>query len=131
MKKVLLAVCLLMAALGLQAQSYKLVLSEGIPADAARVLEQRFTQMLQGGGLTVADEGTPLTVTASVTGREQTGGTLGQVALEIDLLAAAGEVSETFHIKGVGDDDADAWLRAVKQLLPRSKNAANFLEKLK
>lgn len=132
MKRVLLyMVCLLVTGLGLQAQSYKLVLADDIPADAARVLEQRFTQMLAGGGFTVADEGTPLTVSATVTSREQTGGALGQVALEIDILAAAGEASETFSIKGVGDNDADAWLRAVKQLLPRSKNASNFLEKLK
>lgn len=131
MKKLLLMVCLLMAGLGLQAQSYKLVLADDIPADAAQVLQQRFTQMLTGGGFTVADEGTPLTVSANVTSREQTGGTLGQVALEIELLAAAGDASETFIVKGVGDNDADAWLRAVKQLLPRSKNATNFLEKLK
>ena len=124
-------VCLLMAGLGLQAQSYKLVLADDIPADAAQVLQQRFTQMLTGGGFTVADDGTPLTVSANVTSREQTGGTLGQVALEIELLAAAGDASETFTVKGVGDNDADAWLRAVKQLLPRSKNASNFLEKLK
>lgn len=131
MKKLLLMVCLLMAGLGLQAQSYKLVLADDIPADAAQVLQQRFTQMLTGGGFTVADDGTPLTVSANVTSREQTGGTLGQVALEIELLAAAGDASETFTVKGVGDNDADAWLRAVKQLLPRSKNASNFLEKLK
>ena len=131
MKKLLLMVCLLMAGLGLQAQSYKLVLADDIPAGAAQVLQQRFTQMLTGGGFTVADEGTPLTVSANVTSREQTGGTLGQVALEIELLAAAGDASETFTVKGVGDNDADAWLRAVKQLLPRSKNATNFLEKLK
>lgn len=132
MKRLLLyMVCLLVTALGVQAQSYKLVLVDDIPADAAQVLEQRFTQMLAGGGFTVADEGTPLTVSATVTSREQTGGALGQVALEIDILAAAGEASETFSIKGVGDNDADAWLRAVKQLLPRSKNASNFLEKLK
>jgi hypothetical protein len=131
MKKLLLMVCLLMAGLGLQAQSYKLVLADDIPADAAQVLQQRFTQMLTGGGFTVADDGTPLTVSANVTSREQTGGTLGQVALEIELLAAAGDASETFTVKGVGDNDADAWLRAVKQLLPRSKNATNFLEKLK
>ena len=132
MKRLLLyMVCLLVTALGLQAQSYKLVLADDIPADAAQVLQQRFTQMLAGGGFTVADEGTPLTVSATVTSREQTGGALGQVALEIDILAAAGAASETFSIKGVGDNDADAWLRAVKQLLPRSKNATNFLEKLK
>ena len=131
MKKIVLAICALLAAWGVQAQSYKLVFADDIPSSAVEVLQQRFTQMLSAGGMQVADEGTPLQVTAKVAGREQTGGTLGQVALEIELLAKAGEASETFTVKGVGDSDADAWLRAVKQLLPRSKNAQEFLKKLK
>lgn len=131
MKKLLLMVCTLLASLGLQAQSYKLVFAEDIPAAAVEVLQQRFTQMLSGGGLSVADDGTPLEISANITSREETAGSLGQVALEIELVAAVGEVSETFNIKGVGDGDADAWLRAVKQLLPRSKTAQAFLDKLK
>ena len=131
MKRIVLALCSLLAGVGLQAQSYQLVFAEDIPADAVEVLQQRFTQMLSGGGLSVADEGTPLEVSAKVVNREQTGGTLGQVALEIELTTRVGEVSETFPIKGVGDSDADAWQRAVKQLLPRSKTAQNFVEKLK
>ena len=95
-------VCLLAATLGLQAQSYKLVLPEGIPADAAKV-----------------------------TSRVETPGSMSQTALTIDLVATAGDVVATFPIKGVGESDADAWLRAVKQLLPRSKNALEFVEKLK
>ena len=124
-------VCLLVTGLGLQAQSYKLVLADDIPADAAQVLEQRFTQMLTGGGFTVADEGTPLTVSATVTSREQTGGALGQVALVIELTAVSGEAKGTFNIKGVGEGDDDAWLRAVKQLLPRSQDAQKFVKMLK
>ena len=131
MKRIVLSLCLLLAALGLQAQSYKLVFSEDIPAAAAEVLAQRFTQMLSSGGLSVADEGAPLEVSAKIASREQTGGSLGQVALEIELLASSGKVAETFNIKGVGDSEADAWLRAVKQLLPRSKTASAFVEKLK
>lgn len=131
MKKIVLALCLLLAGLGLQAQSYKLVFADDIPSGAVEVLQQRFSQMLSAGGMKVADEGTPLTVTAKVLNREETAGSLGQVALEIELLATSGKASETFALKGVGDNDADAWLRAVKQLLPRSKNAQNFLEKLK
>ena len=124
-------VCLLAATLGLQAQSYKLVLPEGIPADAAKVLEQRFTQMLQGSGITWADDGAPLTVTAKVTSRVETPGSMSQTALTIDLVAKAGDAVATFPVKGVGESDADAWIRAVKQLLPRSKNALEFVEKLK
>ena len=131
MKKIVLIVCGMLAGLVLQAQSYKLVFADNIPAPAVEVLGQRFAQMLQVGGLSVADEGKPIQISAKVSGRDQTGGSLGQVALEIALTAAAGDVSETFNIKGVGDSDADAWLRAVKQLLPRSKNALNFVEKLK
>ena len=131
MKKIVCILFLFLTGLALQAQSYKLVLADDIPADAAKVLEQRFTQMLQGSGITWADDGAPLTVTAKVTSRVETPGSMSQTALTIDLVAKAGDVVATFPIKGVGESDADAWLRAVKQLLPRSKNALEFVEKLK
>lgn len=131
MKRIVCILFLFLTGLALQAQSYKLVLPEGIPADAVKVLEQRFTQMLQGSGITLADDGTPLTVTAQVVSRVETPGSMSQTALSIDLVAKAGEAVATFPVKGVGEGDADAWLRAVKQLLPRSKTALEFVEKLK
>ena len=131
MKRIVCILFLFLTGLALQAQSYKLVLPEGIPADAVKVLEQRFTQMLQGSGITLADDGTPLTVTAQVVSRVETPGSMSQTALTIDLVAKAGEAVATFPVKGVGEGDADAWLRAVKQLLPRSKTALEFVEKLK
>ncbi len=131
MKRIVCIFFLFLTGLALQAQSYKLVLPEGIPADAAKVLEQRFTQMLQGSGITLADDGAPLTVTAQVVSRVETPGSMSQTALTIDLVAKAGEAVATFPVKGVGEGDADAWLRAVKQLLPKSKSALEFVEKLK
>ena len=131
MKKIVLLVALLFAGLGLQAQSYKLVFAADIPADAVEVLQQRFTQMLEGGGLSVADEGTPLSVKAADVSTMLVNPNQNQVMLDILLEARAGEVSYTFNIKGVGTGEADAWLRAVKQLLPRSKAATEFVEKLK
>lgn len=131
MKRIVCILFLFLTGLALQAQSYKLVLADDIPADAAKVLEQRFTQMLQGSGITWADDGAPLTVTAKVTSRVETPGSMSQTALTIDLVAKAGDAVATFPVKGVGESDADAWIRAVKQLLPRSKNALEFVEKLK
>lgn len=131
MKKLCILLFSVFFSLGLQAQSFRLVLADDIPADAAKVLEQRFTQMLQGSGITLSDDGAPLTVTAKVTSRVETPGSMSQTALTIDLVAQAGEVVATFPVKGVGEGDADAWLRAVKQLLPRSKSALEFIEKLK
>jgi hypothetical protein len=131
MKKIVCILFLFLTGLALQAQSYKLVLADDIPADAAKVLEQRFTQMLQGSGITWADDGAPLSVTAKVTSRVETPGSMSQTALTIDLVAKAGDAVATFPVKGVGESDADAWIRAVKQLLPRSKNALEFVEKLK
>ena len=131
MKRIVCIFFLFLTGLALQAQSYKLVLADDIPADAAKVLEQRFTQMLQGSGITLADDGAPLTVTAQVVSRVETPGSMSQTALSIDLVAKAGEAVATFPVKGVGESDADAWLRAVKQLLPKSKSALEFVEKLK
>jgi hypothetical protein len=122
---------LLLTVLGLRAQSYVIRTEGEIPQEAEKVLVQRFTQMLEAGGLTVSEAGTPLTVGFEVKDRMETPGSMSQVALQLEIKAAAGEVEEVFPVKGVGENEADAWLRAVKQLLPRSKAARSFVEKLK
>ena len=128
-KKILLSLFLLLGAFVLKAQDFKVVADASIPSDAAQVLVQRFTQMLEAGGLTVVEEGADvITLTPTVTDRTEVS---GQVALTIDLKAVAGEVEEVFPIKGVGENEADAWQRAVKQILPRSKAAQSFVGKLK
>ena len=40
-------------------------------------------------------------------------------------------VENTWPVKGVGSDESDAWLRAAKQILPRSKPAEAFMEQVK
>lgn len=122
---------LLLTVLGLRAQSYVIRTEGEIPQEAEKVLVQRFTQMLEAGGLTVSEAGTPLTIGIAVKDRMETPGSMSQVALQLEIKAAAGEVEEVFPVKGVGENEADAWLRAVKQLLPRSKAARSFVEKLK
>ncbi len=122
---------LLLTAWALNAQSFKLVFSDNIPADARALLAQRFEQMLKAGGLDVAEDGELLMVEGKVTNRMETPGSMSQVVLHVDLIAKTAAVSETFSLKGVGEGDSDAWLRAVKQLLPKSKSALSFVEKLK
>lgn len=122
---------LLLTVLGLRAQTYVIRTEGEIPKEAEEVLVQRFTQMLEAGGLAVSEAGTPLTVGFEVKDRMETPGSMSQVALQLEIKAAAGEVEEVFPVKGVGENEADAWLRAVKQLLPRSKAARSFVEKLK
>lgn len=122
---------LLLTVLGLRAQTYVIRTEGEIPQEAEKVLVQRFTQMLEAGGLAVSEAGTPLTVGFEVKDRMETPGSMSQVALQLEIKAAAGEVVEVFPVKGVGENEADAWLRAVKQLLPRSKAARSFVEKLK
>jgi len=131
MKRIVCILFLLLTTLALQAQSFKLVFSDNIPTDARALLEQRFVQMLKAGGLEVADDGELLMVEATVTKRMETPGSMSQVTLNVDLIAKTAAVSETFPLKGVGEGDADAWLRAVKQFLPKSKSALSFVEKLK
>ena len=122
---------LLLTVLGLRAQTYVIRTEGEIPKEAEEVLVQRFTQMLEAGGLAVSEAGTPLTVGFEVKDRMETPGSMSQVALQLEIKAVAGEVEEVFPVKGVGENEADAWLRAVKQLLPRSKAARSFVEKLK
>ena len=129
MKKLFVTLALLLSFACAYAQDYELVADDAIPSEAAAVLVQRFTQMLEAGGFTVGEEGADvITLTPTVTGRTEVS---GQVALTMDLTAAVGKVQEVFPLKGVGENEADAWLRAVKQILPRSKAAQNFVEKLK
>lgn len=131
MKRIVSILFLLLIAWALNAQSFKLVFSDNIPADARALLAQRFEQMLKAGGLDVADDGELLMVEGKVTNRMETPGSMSQVVLHVDLIAKTAAVSETFSLKGVGEGDSDAWLRAVKQLLPKSKSALSFVEKLK
>ena len=130
MKKLFVTLALLFSFACAYVQDYKLVADASIPADAAKVLVQRFTQMLSSGGFTVSEEGADvIRLIPTVTSKMEVSD--AQVALTIDLKATVGEVSEIFPLKGVGESEADAWLRAAKTLLPKSKTAQTFLEKLK
>ena len=130
MRKIILTVVLLLSAFMLKAQDYKIMADASIPAEAAQVLVQRFTQMLTAGGFTVSEEGADvIRLIPTITSKMEVSDS--QVALSIDLKAAAGEVSEVFPIKGVGESEVDAWMRAAKLILPRSKAAQGFVEKLK
>ena len=111
------------------AGNYTLVLSESIPEGAAKVLTQRIGQMLEAGGHSIADEGGAVLEVSPLTASWMEP-TPGQKALTLELQLSAGEVTEIFILKGVGADEADAWERAVKQLLPRSKAAQNFVSRL-
>ena len=177
MKKWIICVAMLLSAVTAWGQSYRIVVDPGVPAPAAEVLCERFTQMLQAGGLTVVadtvtvaqaltaqekvagngsqalsvqekvgngansqaltvQDGAPvpetrtLTVQGKVVKRMETAGELSQVMLAVEVEASCGDVQATFPLKGVGTNEEDAWLRAVKQLLPRSKAAQAFVSQL-
>ena len=122
MKKLFLTLVLLMGTWVAYAQDINI--GKEIPAEAAAILKPRIEQMLKDGG--VAD--VSLNVTAIV--KEKTQVASG-VVLVLDLILCSGEVEEAFPLKGVGDNEADAFQRAVKQFLPRSKAVQSFMEKLK
>lgn len=191
MKKWIICVAMLLSAVTAWGQSYRIVVDPGVPAPAAEVLCERFTQMLEAGGLTVVadtvtvaqaltaqekvagngsqaltaqemvagngsqamsvqemvgngansqaltvQDGAPvpetrtLTVQGKVVSRMETAGELSQVMLAVEVEASCGDVQATFPLKGVGTNEEDAWLRAVKQLLPRSKAAQAFVSQL-
>ena len=130
MKKLFVTLALLLSFACAYAQDYKIVADASIPAEAAQVLVQRFTQMLTSGGFTVSEEGADvIRLIPSITSKMEVSDS--QLALSVDLKATVGEVSEVFPLKGVGENEADAWLRAAKTILPRSKAAQGFVEKLK
>ena len=104
MRKLFLSLVLLGSLVFAYAQDIKW--GEGIPAVAADILEPRLEQMLSSAGLA----NVPLEVSATVTERMETPGSLSQVALEIELTLRSGDAAETFLLKGVGENEADAWV---------------------
>ena len=131
MKRFFAVTTLVFVTIAAMAQSYSISISGDIPGEAKELLTQRFTQMLEGGGFTVEADAQPLEVTASINESMTTPGSMSQKVLVLDIKAAVGEVEEIFTVKGVGKDTEDAWLRAVKQVLPSSRAAKEFLQKLK
>ena len=136
MKKMMFLAASMLLPLGLSAQTLSLKVPETVPEAAREVLVQRFTQMLQGSGVTVGEGGETLFIEGKVPDRMDTPGSASQTALTIDIRAyvvrdEATLVENIWPVKGVGADEADAWLRAAKQILPRSKTAQAFVEELK
>ena len=136
MKRFLLLAAAALLSVAVSAQTLSLKVPENVPEAAREVLVQRFTQMLQGAGVEVGEAGETLIVEGIVTDRMETPGSSSQTALGIDVKASLvrdGEVlvENTWPVKGVGSDADDAWLRAAKQILPRSKAAQTFMDALK
>ena len=131
MKRLLVALCLLWG-LGLSAQSLRVQVDSLVPEGASAVLQQRFTQMLEAGGIRAgADDAPVLHISATPTDRMEMPGDKAQVAVVLLVKAQLGTVSGTFTVKGVGDGDADAWQRAARQILPHSKAGRELVERLK
>ncbi len=118
-------------ALTLSAQNVQLKFPESLSDDVRAVLTQRFSQMLSSGGMTVGEEGSVVEISLAEVGRENAPGAVAQIVLQLEITASCGGVKEVFPLKGVGSDENDARLRAVKMLLPRSKSAQAFVECLK
>ena len=136
MKRFLLLAAAALLSVAVSAQTLSLKVPENVPEAAREVLVQRFTQMLQGAGVEVGEAGETLIIEGIITDRMETPGSSSQTALSIDVKASLvrdGEVlvENTWPVKGVGSDEEDAWLRAAKQILPRSKAAQTFMDALK
>ena len=126
-----LGALLLLFGFTLSAQGIRVVVADNVPDAARAVLQQRFEQMMKAGGLTLEDEGAVLSVSVEMTDRMETAGSLPQVAVVLDVKASvAGVAEEVFPVKGVGEDEEDAIVRAVKQILPKSKAATLFVRAL-
>ena len=131
MKRLITVALLSLFALTLSAQNVQLKFPESLSDDVRTILTQRFSQMLSSGGMTVGEEGSVVEISLAEVGRENAPGAVAQIVLQLEITASCGGVKEVFPLKGVGSDENDARLRAVKMLLPRSKSAQAFLECLK
>ena len=135
-KSIIVALCALLGMTAVRAQQVTLAPVEGVPDAAREVLEQRFTQMVLQNGLDLGEDGALLRITVETTSRMETPGSMSQVAVVLSVGASVekgGTVvsSQFFSVKGVGADDDDAIVRAVKQILPKSKAAQAFMADVK
>lgn len=130
MKKFILAAALLFSVTCAFARDYTIIVDENIPQAASELLVQRFTQMFEAAGHKIVADSTPVQVSGTVTNRMETPGSMSQTALNIEVKAECDGAKVVFPLTGVGEDEADAWLRAVKRLLPRSKEAQAFMKEL-
>ena len=131
MNKFLLSAIALLTCVCVYAHDYSIkVDTTSVPSAAKEVLVQRFTQMLEAGGHTVSADAEEILVTGEVLDRMETPGEMNQTALSVVVKASCGAARAEFPLKGVGEDEADAWLRAVKRLLPRTKEAQKFVSSL-
>ena len=131
MNKFLLSLAALLTCVCVYARDYSIkVDTTSVPSAAKEVLVQRFTQMLEAGGHSIVADGKEILITGEVKDRMETPGSMSQIALSVVVRAYCGSVVAEFPLKGVGADDSDAWLRAVKRLLPRSKEAQAFVAAL-
>ncbi len=131
MKRLITVALLSLFALTLSAQNVQLKFPESLSDDVRTILTQRFSQMLSSGGMTVGEEGSVVEISLAEVSRENAPGAVAQIVLQLEITASCGGVKEVFPLKGVGSDENDARLRAVKMLLPRSKSAQAFVECLK
>lgn len=138
MKRIVLSVLLALACLAAGAQSYRIVVAEDVPEAAAELLQGRFSQMLTDAGLTVLEASDTsscnvLNIAVEVVDRMLTQGSIVQVAMVLNVRAVTGDgrVEALFPVRGVGEDDSDAMLRAVRQVLPRSRQSVSFAQSLK
>ena len=131
MKRLITVALLSLFALTLSAQNVQLKFPESLSDDVRTILTQRFSQMLSSGGMTVGEEGSVVEISLAEVSRENAPGAVAQIVLQLEVTASCGGVKEVFPLKGVGSDENDARLRAVKMLLPRSKSAQAFVECLK
>ena len=131
MNKLLLSVAAIFTCVCVYARDYSIkVDTTSVPSAAKEVLVQRFAQMLEAGGHSVSADGPEILISGEVKDRMETPGSMSQVALSVVVKASCGIAGAEFPLKGVGEDEADAWLRAVKRLLPRTKEAQIFVSSL-
>ena len=131
MNKLLLTLAAAFLGVCVYARDYSIkVDTTSVPSAVQEVLVQRFTQMLEAGGHSVMPDSPEILISGEVKDRMETPGSMSQIALSVVVKASCGAAKAEFPLTGVGENDADAWLRAVKRILPRSIQAQAFVAAL-
>lgn len=114
MKKWIICVAMLLSAVTAWGQSYRIVVDPGVPAPAAEVLCERFTQMLEAGGLTVVAD--TVTVAQALTAQEKVAGNGSQALTAQEMVAGNG--SQAMSVQEMVGNGANSQALTVQDGAP-------------
>ena len=111
-----------------------------IPAEAGKQLERKMVQILTANGISSKDVNNRFVITAKadITSKDVVASTPPRISEKIDLTLIIGDMVEnkvfetiTLPLIGIGINENKAYIAAINQVKPQSKDLVEFLDRAK